>query len=628
MKITKRVMSILFSLLMLFSCVPLAAGAEDNSEPTDWVEIYTFEDLYDIRYDLTANYKLMNDIDMTEQVKFGGDYDYMGQGWDPIGSKYVYADDAFCGIFDGNGHTISGMRINVTKFPSGTERAVFFGLFACVNGLVKNLSVAGTIKVDGSYKNNYAGGIAACLNSTGVIENCANYVNLSITGLSGSYGSQVCCFGGIVGLGHGGNVYRCVNGGKIESVNAGGSRYDYVSGIISYQVGEIKDCYNIGEIHSNSQFNAGIMYSSYSWPIINCYNAGVVSGGDYNYAISNSSSTGCFYLKDSGATSTGAAERTDAQMKRQISFEGAGWDLTNVWTMEGREDYFYPELRDVPLLSPDDFKTQISGTLKIDGSQEAGSVLTASIDNLAPEDATVSYSWTIDDTEVSATDSYQINAEDIGETLTLTVTGIGDFKGTLTASCVLGAPHEHTEEIIPAVPATCTESGLTQGLKCSECGEILTAQEVVPANGHTPVTAGASPASCNRAGFTGVTYCSVCKEVLDAGEPVPALEHHFNSVITPPTCTTKGYTTYTCERGDSEYIADYVNALGHTAPDKSGNCTRCHMHIQDITQSEQPTSQEQPQQPKGACKYCGKVHDGAFGWLISFFHSILAIFKR
>ncbi len=28
------------------------------------------------------------------------------------------------------------------------------------------------------------------------------------------------------------------------------------------------------------------------------------------------------------------------------------------------------------------------------------------------------------------------------------------------------------------------------------------------------------------------------------------------------------------------------------------------------------------------CKYCGKIHGGAFGWLVKFFHSIFAIFKR
>ncbi len=47
--------------------------------------------------------------------------------------------------------------------------------------------------------------------------------------------------------------------------------------------------------------------------------------------------------------------------------------------------------------------------------------------------------------------------------------------------------HIHAEEILPAVPASCTESGLSEGVRCSECHEILTLQEVVPALGHSYV---------------------------------------------------------------------------------------------------------------------------------------------
>ena len=39
--------------------------------------------------------------------------------------------------------------------------------------------------------------------------------------------------------------------------------------------------------------------------------------------------------------------------------------------------------------------------------------------------------------------------------------------------------------------------------------------------------------------------------------------HNYFSTVTPPTCTEQGYTTYTCECGDS-YIADEVVAIGHT----------------------------------------------------------------
>ena len=40
--------------------------------------------------------------------------------------------------------------------------------------------------------------------------------------------------------------------------------------------------------------------------------------------------------------------------------------------------------------------------------------------------------------------------------------------------------------------------------------------------------------------------------------------HEYTAVVTAPTCTEAGYTTYTCECGDS-YIADEVPALGHNA---------------------------------------------------------------
>ena len=48
-----------------------------------------------------------------------------------------------------------------------------------------------------------------------------------------------------------------------------------------------------------------------------------------------------------------------------------------------------------------------------------------------------------------------------------------------TGPCAEG----HTEEIIPGKAATCTEDGLTDGKKCSVCGEILEKQQTIPA-GH------------------------------------------------------------------------------------------------------------------------------------------------
>lgn len=41
-----------------------------------------------------------------------------------------------------------------------------------------------------------------------------------------------------------------------------------------------------------------------------------------------------------------------------------------------------------------------------------------------------------------------------------------------------------------------------------------------------------------------------------------AHEHSYTAVVTPPTCTEAGYTTYTCSCGNS-YVDDYVPAAGH-----------------------------------------------------------------
>lgn len=47
------------------------------------------------------------------------------------------------------------------------------------------------------------------------------------------------------------------------------------------------------------------------------------------------------------------------------------------------------------------------------------------------------------------------------------------------------AAHEHTKVIdTPAVAATCTKDGCTEGSHCSECGEVLSRSEVIPATGH------------------------------------------------------------------------------------------------------------------------------------------------
>ena len=89
----------------------------------------------------------------------------------------------------------------------------------------------------------------------------------------------------------------------------------------------------------------------------------------------------------------------------------------------------------------------------------------------------------------------------------------------------------HTEEVLAAVAPTCTETGLTEGKKCSVCGETLVAQEEIPANGHTEETLAEIPATCTEDGLTEGKKCSVCGETLVAQIVVPALGHDYQNDV-------------------------------------------------------------------------------------------------
>ncbi len=91
----------------------------------------------------------------------------------------------------------------------------------------------------------------------------------------------------------------------------------------------------------------------------------------------------------------------------------------------------------------------------------------------------------------------------------------------------------HTEEIIPAVEATCTATGLTEGKKCSACGEILLAQEEIEAHGHKIVNVAGKPA-CTEEGLTAGKKCSECGLVTVAQEVIPAGTHTAKLVDSYP----------------------------------------------------------------------------------------------
>lgn len=115
--------------------------------------------------------------------------------------------------------------------------------------------------------------------------------------------------------------------------------------------------------------------------------------------------------------------------------------------------------------------------------------------------------------------------------------------GEKTETCVCGLTRTtestakgHTEETIPAVSATCTAAGKTEGKKCSVCGEVLEAQQDVPATGQHTWGEWSKVDDTNHK-----RTCSVCQSVETAA-------HTWNNgkITTEPTTTTEGVKTYTC----------------------------------------------------------------------------------
>ena len=142
----------------------------------------------------------------------------------------------------------------------------------------------------------------------------------------------------------------------------------------------------------------------------------------------------------------------------------------------------------------------------------------------------------------------------VAETLELTDENGDAVTPSVAPTCKLHM-HAYTGNV---VAPTCTEKGYTE-YTCA-CGDSYKA-DFVNALGHdmgawTVVTNpsctvdGSKTRACNR-------NCGHTET-----DAIPATGHDHVAVVTAPTCTEQGYTTYTCACGDS-YKADFVDALGH-----------------------------------------------------------------
>ena len=135
--------------------------------------------------------------------------------------------------------------------------------------------------------------------------------------------------------------------------------------------------------------------------------------------------------------------------------------------------------------------------------------------------------------------------------------------------------HDHSRWItvtLSAVAPTCTTTGLTEGKKCSGCGEVIVAQNTVAALGHNAVNHNAKAPTCTEIGWDAYVTCSRCD--YTTYKEKAATGHTYTPAVTAPTCAEKGYTTHTCHCGDS-YVNTYVDELGHNAVSHSAKAPTC-----------------------------------------------------
>lgn len=180
----------------------------------------------------SINITLVSDISLTEP-------------WIMIGSK-MGIDKEYHGVFDGNNHIISGLRIN--------ENATYVGMFACVKyGTIKNVILDSPI-VNGS---SIVGALVGEMYDS-TVENCHVIGNASVTSDSPTVGGVVGSNAQNYDSTEAANIIACSFAGTVDcnDSNQGG-------GIVGKNAGYIIGCYADAVINGDSRLS-GIVGSQSS----------------------------------------------------------------------------------------------------------------------------------------------------------------------------------------------------------------------------------------------------------------------------------------------------------------------------------------------------------------------------
>lgn len=171
--------------------VQASAPASLDTVPDGYTAIYTVGDLKNIANDLTGNYILMNDIDMTGEI------------WTPIGD--LNATVGFTGTLDGNGYVIKNLSTDIDR--GGGLFALLGSQDGSATATVKNLGLD-NINITGGQ----LGGLAA-VSGYATISNC--YVTGTITEREDA---NAFFAGGLIGTGAYNTIVNCYVDATVTSV--------------------------------------------------------------------------------------------------------------------------------------------------------------------------------------------------------------------------------------------------------------------------------------------------------------------------------------------------------------------------------------------------------------------------
>ena len=365
--------------------------------------ISSAEQLDAVRNNLSASYKLANDIDLTDYIN----QKYDSKGWQPIGKDGD--SESFSGNFDGGGYKISGLRINrpeenfVGFFgKSGNGSTIKYlkvvlssegitgcdsvgGLVGCSFSTIEGCSVEGGpltgMRLIGKLVGENQKTVTLCY-STGqlVTSNSTDTTNgdevNGAGGLIGRVGRKnegdkklvvncfsMCdvksensvCAGGLVGwCGINSEIYNCYSTGNITSTWAveGEKQGHWMGGFIGAPCGNalVHDCYATGSLYGTAPDSGGFVGYTYPYSQTNnCYACGeevIYSEAFGGYIRANTRLNDCYYDTDKGIKKqrNGGKERpvfgkTTEEMKKKETYEG--WDFESTWDVKEGEGYPY-----------------------------------------------------------------------------------------------------------------------------------------------------------------------------------------------------------------------------------------------------------------------------------------------